>query len=103
MLRNYVIEGVKVLNKARFRSSDEVISAVNKRYPEDQSKSSTSTDPVIDTKNEDVFNDIMWNTTSQGLFAISNCKHGYVEEIFRASIRQPVQPDPANFFGDRTD
>jgi len=34
--KNYVIEGVRVLNEARFRSSDEVISAVSKRYPEDQ-------------------------------------------------------------------
>ena len=31
--KNYAIKGVRILNEARFRSSDEVIS---KRYPEDQ-------------------------------------------------------------------
>ncbi|CAG8544441.1 11597_t:CDS:2 [Ambispora leptoticha] len=34
--KNYVIEGVKVLNEARFSSSDEVISTINKRHPEVQ-------------------------------------------------------------------
>ncbi|CAG8541644.1 1888_t:CDS:10 [Acaulospora morrowiae] len=37
-VKNYVIEGVRVLNEARFRSSDEVTSAINKRYPEDQAR-----------------------------------------------------------------
>ncbi|CAG8532151.1 6874_t:CDS:2 [Paraglomus occultum] len=36
--KNYVVEGVKVLNEARFRSSNEVTSAINKRYPEDQAR-----------------------------------------------------------------
>lgn len=41
--KNYVIEGVRVLNEARFRSSNEVISAVNKRYPEDQASENENT------------------------------------------------------------
>ncbi|CAG8434375.1 14019_t:CDS:2 [Funneliformis mosseae] len=36
--KNYVIEGVKVINETRFRSSDEVIFIVNKRYHEDQER-----------------------------------------------------------------
>ena len=43
MEKNYVIEGVRVLNEARFRSSDEVISAVSKRYPEDQASGNENT------------------------------------------------------------
>ena len=34
--KNYVIQGVKVLNEARFSCSDEVISTINKRHPEVQ-------------------------------------------------------------------
>ncbi|CAG8680873.1 43157_t:CDS:10 [Gigaspora margarita] len=49
--KNYVIEGVRVLNEARFRSSDEVISAVNKRYPEDQASGASQKRQCLQTEN----------------------------------------------------
>ncbi|CAG8786234.1 10785_t:CDS:2, partial [Gigaspora rosea] len=49
--KNYVIEGVRVLNEARFRSSDEVISAVNKRYPEDRASGASHKRQCLQTEN----------------------------------------------------
>jgi len=49
--KNYVIECLRILNEARFRSSDEVISAVNKRYPEDQASGASHKRQCLQTEN----------------------------------------------------
>ncbi|RHZ71250.1 hypothetical protein Glove_261g52 [Diversispora epigaea] len=41
--KNYVIEGVKILNEARFSSSNEIISTINKRHTEDQASRNEDT------------------------------------------------------------
>ncbi|CAG8625493.1 1215_t:CDS:10, partial [Racocetra fulgida] len=43
--------GLDVLNEARFRSSDEVISAVNKRYPEDRASGASHKRQCLQTEN----------------------------------------------------
>ncbi|CAG8717268.1 16709_t:CDS:10, partial [Funneliformis mosseae] len=50
--KNYVIEGVRVLNEARSRSSNEVISAINKRYPDDQTSGDSHKRQCRRTENE---------------------------------------------------
>ncbi|CAG8541090.1 3645_t:CDS:10, partial [Funneliformis mosseae] len=49
--KNYVIEGVRILNETRFRSSDKVIFAVNKRYPKDQASGASHKRQCLQTEN----------------------------------------------------